>query len=119
MLMGHPPPITARGREKAPQGYFEGLTPVQVPVVVAAFVACNTQGQETLADPLEVVQAMTQAGPYAFHRVAVYTETVRVTTSVRACAMVACPMVIVSLSEMVDVVCIGEERRPGFSPGRP
>jgi hypothetical protein len=53
MLMGHPPPITARGRENAPQGYFEGLTPVQVPVVVEEFVACNTQVQETLADPLE------------------------------------------------------------------
>jgi len=34
MLMGHPPQIIARGRENAPQGYFEGLTPVQVSVVV-------------------------------------------------------------------------------------
>ena len=56
MLMGHPPPIIARGREDAPQGCFEGLTPVQVPMVVEELVARNSQVQETLADPLEVVQ---------------------------------------------------------------
>src|SRR6516164_9463069 len=34
MLMGHPPPIIARGRENAPQGCFEGLTPVQASMVM-------------------------------------------------------------------------------------
>ena len=76
--------------------------------------SCNTQVQETLADTLEVVQEIAQAGPYAFHRVTVYTGTVRVTTSVLACAMVDCPMVIIGLGEMVDIVFIGEELRPGF-----
>ena len=69
MLMGHPPQIIARGREDAPQCCFEGLTPVQVPMVVEELVACDAQVQEALADPLEVVQEIAQAGPYAFHRV--------------------------------------------------
>jgi len=56
MLMGHPPQIIARGRENAPQSYFEGLTPVQVTVVVEELVACDSQVQEALADTLEVVQ---------------------------------------------------------------
>ena len=56
MLMGHPPPIIACGRENAPQGCFEGRTPVQVPMVVEELVACDAQVQEALADPLEVVQ---------------------------------------------------------------
>src|SRR6266568_8850772 len=112
MLMGHPPQIIARGREDAPQCCFEGLTPVQVPVVVEELVACDSKVQEALADTLEVVQEIAQAGPYPFHRVTVYTGTVRVTTSVLACAMVDRPMVIVDLSEMVDVVFVGEELRP-------
>src|SRR5438067_6319443 len=103
MLMGHPPPIIARGREDAPQGCFEGLTPVQVPMVVEELVACDAQVQEALADPLEVVQEIAQAGPYAFHRITVYTCPVWVPTSVLACAMVDRPMVIVGGSEMVDV----------------
>jgi len=60
---------------------------------------------------------MTQAGPYAFHRVAVYPGTVGGTTSVRAGAMVDRPMVLVSLGARVDGGCIGEARRPGFSLG--
>jgi hypothetical protein len=84
MLMGHPPQITARGREHAPQSSFEGLTPGQVPVVVKELVACDAEVQEALADPLEVVQEIAQAGPYAFHRVTVHTNTVWVTTRVLA-----------------------------------
>jgi hypothetical protein len=59
MLMGHPPPIITRGREDASQGCFEGLTPVQVPVVVEELVACDSKVQEALADTLEVVQEIT------------------------------------------------------------
>ena len=117
MLMGHPPPIITRGREDAPQGCFEGLTPVQVPVVVDELVACDVQVQEALADPLAVVQEIAQAGPYPFHRVTVYTCPVRVTTRILACAMVDRPMVVVSLSEMVDVVFISEELSPAFHLG--
>src|SRR5436305_11973056 len=109
MLMGHLPPIIARGREDAPQGCFEGLTPVQVPMVVEELVACDAQVQEALADPLEVVQEIAQAGPYAFHRVTVHTGTVRITTRVLARPVVDRPMVIVDLSEMVDTVFISEE----------
>ena len=50
MLMDHPPPIIARGREEAPQGGFEGLTPGQVPMVMEELIACNSQVQEALAD---------------------------------------------------------------------
>ena len=50
MLMGHPSPIIARGRENAPQGCFEDLTPVQVPMVVEELVARNAKVQEALAD---------------------------------------------------------------------
>src|SRR5215471_1779318 len=117
MLMGHPPPIIARGREDTPQGCFEGLTPGQVPVVVQELVACDAQVQEALADPLEVVQEIAQARPYAFHRVTVHTGPVQVTTSVFARTMIDRPMVIVSLSEMVDAVFIGEELCPGFHLG--
>jgi hypothetical protein len=117
MLIGHPPPIITRGREDASQGCFEGLTPRQVPVVEEELVACDAEVQEALADPLEVVQAIAQAGPYAFHRVTVHTGTVRVTTRVLARTMVDRPMVIVSRGEMGDVVCISEELRPGFHLG--
>jgi len=56
MLMGHPPTIIARGRENAPQGCFEGLTPVQVSMVVQELIASDSQVQEALADTPEVVQ---------------------------------------------------------------
>ena len=68
MLMGHLPPRSARSREHVPQGGFEGLIPVQVYRVVQELVASNSQVQEALADPLEVVPEIAQAGPYAFHR---------------------------------------------------
>src|SRR5215831_15845258 len=115
MLMGHPPPIIARGRENASQGCFEGLTPVQVSMVVQELVACDAEVQEALADPLEAVQKIAQAGPKTFHRVAVHTRTVRVTTCILAGTMVDCTMVIVSLGEMVNVVLIGEEPCPTFT----
>ncbi len=57
--MGHPPQIIARGREYRPQGCFEGLTPVEVLIVVQELVACNSEVQEALADTLEVVQEIT------------------------------------------------------------
>jgi hypothetical protein len=104
MLMGHPAPIIARGREKASQGCFEGLTPVHVPIVVQELVACNSEVQEALADTPEVVQEIPQAGPYAFHRVTVHTHAVRVMTSILACTMVDRSMIIVGRSEVVDVV---------------
>src|SRR3989442_15437423 len=103
MLMGHPPQIVARGQENAAQGCFEGLTPVQVPIVVQELVACDSEVQEALADTLEAVQKIAQAGPQAFHRVAVHTGTVRVMTSILASAMVDRPMVIAGLGEMADV----------------
>src|SRR5262245_1242414 len=114
MLMGHPPQIITRSREKAAQGCFEGLTPVQMPIVVQELIACDAEVQKALADTLEAVQKITQAGPYAFHRVAVHTGTIRVTTSIFARAMVDRPMVIVGLGKMVDVIFIGEELRPAF-----
>src|SRR5215471_8541281 len=106
MLMGHPPPIIARGRENRPQGCFEGLTPVQVSMIVQELVACDAEVQEALADTFEAVQKIAQAGPEPFHRVAVHTGTVRVTTRILAYTMVDRPMVIVGRSEMVDVVFI-------------
>src|SRR5262249_34263454 len=112
MLMGHPPPIIACGRENASQGCFEGLTPVQMPMVVQELVADDTQVQEALADTLETVQEIAQARPQTFHRVTVHTRAVRVSTSILARTMVDRPMVIVGLSEMIDVVFISEELRP-------
>src|SRR6266436_2177329 len=109
MLMGHPPQIIARGRENRPQGCFEGLTPVQVPMVVQELVARDSEVQEALADTPEAVQKIAQAGPKAFHRVAVNTRTVRVTTSILAVAMVDRTMVIVVLGEMVNVFFINEK----------
>src|SRR6266704_4717537 len=99
MLMGHPPQIIARGRENRPQGGFEGLTPVQVPMVVQELVTCDSEVQEALADTLEAVQEIAQAGPHAFHRITVNTRAVRVTTSILARTMVDRTMIIVSLSE--------------------
>src|SRR5688572_15912245 len=100
MLMGHPPQIITRGRENVPQSCFEGLIPVQVPMVVEELVAYNSQVKEALADTLEVVQAIAQAGPYPFHRITVHTYPVRVPTSILARAMVDRPMIIVGLGEM-------------------
>src|SRR6516162_9801052 len=101
MLMGHPPQIVACGRENRPQGCFEGLTPVQVLIVVKELVACDSEVQEALAHTFEAVQKIAQASPHAFHRVAVYTRAVGVTPSILACAMVDRPMVIIGLGEMV------------------
>ena len=70
-----------------------------------------------MADTLEAVQKIAQAGPNAFHRVAVHTCAVRVTTSILARTMVDRPMIIVDLGEMIDVVFIGEELRPVFHLG--
>src|SRR3989475_2122271 len=117
MLMGHPPQIITRGRENVPQGYFEGLRPVQVPMVVQELVASDAEVQEALADTLEAVQEIAQARPYAFHRVTVHTRAVRVTTRILARTMVDRTMVIVGLGEMVDVVFIGEKLRPAFHLG--
>src|SRR5215813_7856402 len=117
MLMGHPPQIIAWSRENRPQGCFKGLTPVQVPMVVQELVTCDSEVQEALADTLEAVQKIAQAGPQAFHRVAVHTRTVRVTTRILAGAMVDRTMVIVGRGEMVNVVLIGEELRPDFHLG--
>src|SRR5712692_8316460 len=86
-------------------------------MIVQELVACDTEVQEALADTLEAVQKIAQAGPKSFHRVAVHTGTVRVTTRILARTMVDRPMVIVGRSEMVDVVFIGEELRPTFDLG--
>src|SRR5438445_902543 len=83
-------------------------------MVVQELVACDSEVQEALADTPEAVQKIAQAGPKAFHRVAVHTRTVRITTSILAGAMVDRTMVIVGLGEMVNVVLIGEELRPDF-----
>ena len=77
-------------------------------MVVQELVAYDAEVQEALADPLEAVQEMAQAGPQAFHCVTVHTHAVRVTPSRLACTMVDRPMVIVGRSAMVDGVCIGE-----------
>jgi uncharacterized LabA/DUF88 family protein len=118
MLMGHPPQIIARRRENASQSRFEGLTPVQVAMVVQELVVCDAEVQETLADPLETVQEVAQARPDAFHRIAVNTHAIGVMASILACAMVDRAVVIISLGEIVDVVFIGEELRPDFHLGR-
>src|SRR5260370_3022879 len=114
MVMGHPPQIIAGGRENRRQGCFEGLMPVQVPMVVQELVTCDSEVQEALADTLEAVQKMAQAGPKAFHRVAVHTRTVRVTTRILAGAMVDRPVVIVGRGGMGHGVLMGEELRPAF-----
>src|SRR5262245_16069621 len=102
MLMGHPPPIVARSRENAPHGCFEGLTPVQMPMVVEELVACDAQVQEALADTPEVVQEIPQARPHTFHRVTVHTRAVGGTTRILSRTMVDRPMIIVGRGEMVD-----------------
>src|SRR5262247_934184 len=117
MLMGHPPQIITWSRENAPQGHFEGLMPVQVSMVVEELVACDSEVQEALADSLEAVQEIAQAGPQAFHRVAVHTHAVRVMPSILACPMVDRPMVIVGRGKVVDVVLIGEELCSAFYLG--
>src|SRR6266851_5892335 len=117
MLMGHPPQIITCGRENIPQGCFEGLTPVQMLMVVQELVAYDAEVQKALADTLEAVQKIAQAGPHAFHRVAMNAGAVRVTTSILARTMVDRTMVIVGLREMGDVVFIGEELRPAFHLG--
>src|SRR6516162_657057 len=114
MLMSHLPQIITRGGENVPQGGFESLIPVQVRMVVQELIAYNSQVQEALADPLEVVQEIAQASPYPFHRVTVHTYPVRVTTSILARAMVDRPVIIFGLSGMVDVVFISEKLRPAF-----
>jgi hypothetical protein len=74
MLMGHPPQIITRGRENVLQGCFEGLTPVQVPMVVQELVPSDSKMQEVLADTLEAVQEIAQAGPNPVHGMTVNTR---------------------------------------------
>ena len=63
MLMGHPPQIIACGRENGPQGCFEGLTPVQVSMVVQELIAYDSEVQEALADTLELIIPHCQMSP--------------------------------------------------------
>ena len=90
---------------------------MHVPIVVQELGACDSEVEKALADPLEAVQKMAQAGPQAFHRVAVHTGIVRVTTRIRAGTMVDRPVSIVGLGAMGDVLCIGEALRPAFHLG--
>src|SRR4051794_23087614 len=86
-------------------------------MVVQELVASDSEVQEALADTLEAVQEIAQAGPNAFHRVTMHTRAVRVTTSILARPMVDRPMIIIGLGDMVDVVFIGEELSPAFHLG--
>src|SRR5262245_4248443 len=86
-------------------------------MVMEELIACDSEVQEALADTLEAVQQIAQAGPQTFPRVAVPTRTVRVTTCILAGTMVDCTMVIVSLGEMVNGVLIGEELCSAFHLG--
>jgi len=86
-------------------------------MVVQELVACDAEVQEALADALEAVQEMAQAGPQAFHRVAVHTHAVRVMPSILAGTMVDRPMVIVGRGKVVDVILISEELCPAFHLG--
>ena len=90
---------------------------MQMPMVVQELVADDSEVQEALADTLETVQAIAQAGPQTFHRVTVHTRAVRGTTRLLARTMVDRPMVIGGLGAMGDGVCIGEELRPAFHLG--
>src|SRR2546429_322074 len=92
-------------------------------MVVEELVACDSQVQEALADPLEVVQDIAQARPYAFHRVTVHTRIVGVTTRILARTMVDRPMVVVGLSEAVNAllpmsVPLNRPCRQGLHPPR-
>ena len=104
MLMGHPSQRITWGREHGPQGCCEGLTPVQVPMVVQELVAYDSEVQEALADTLEAVQDLAPTRPHAFHRVPVHPCTIRVTTSILARTMVDRTMIIVDLGAMVEGV---------------
>src|SRR5262245_35931320 len=117
MLMGHPPPIIARGRAKASQGRFAGLTPGHGAIVGQALVAGDSEVEKALAETLEAVQKMASAGPHAFHRVAGPTGTVWGATRLRAGAMVDGPMGIGGLGKRVDGVGVGEAWRPAFPLG--
>src|SRR5712691_2574695 len=117
MLMGHPSQRITWGRDNGPQGCCEGLTPVQVPMVVQARVAYDAEGQEALADTLEAVQDIAPARPRACHRVPVRTCPVRVPTSLLARTMVDRTMIIVDLGAMGDVLCIRAELSPAFPLG--
>jgi hypothetical protein len=86
-------------------------------MVMEELGAGDSQVKEALADTLDVVQEMTQAGPPAVPRVTVHTRAVRGTTSRRARAMVDRPMVIIDPREMGEVVFIREELCPCFPLG--
>jgi hypothetical protein len=86
-------------------------------MVVQELVTYDSEVQEALADTLEAVQEIAQAGPNAFHRITVNTRAVRVMTSILTRTMIDRPMVIVSLGEMIDVVFISEELRAAFHLG--
>ena len=86
-------------------------------MVVQKLVAYDAEVQKALADTLEAVQKIAQAGPNAFHRVTVHTRAVRVTTSILARTMVDRPMIIVGLDKMVYVIIIREELSPAFHLG--
>jgi len=67
MLMGHPPQIITCGRENIPQGCFEGLTPVQMLMVVQELVAYDAEVQKALADTLEAVQKIASCKFFGDH----------------------------------------------------
>jgi hypothetical protein len=115
MVLGHPPPIIARGREDAPQGCCEGLTPVLR--VGEALGARHAQGQATLAEPLAGVQDIPPAGPQTFPRLTGPTRAVGGTPRLRARALVDRPMGLVGRRALGDGVGIGAARRPALHLG--
>src|SRR5215831_1226671 len=117
MLMGHPPQRIPWGREHVPQGCFEGLTPVPVPMGVQALGASDSAGQEALADTLEAVQEMAQAGPPTFPHVTGHPRAVRSTTSRLARTMGDRTRIRVGLGAMGARVCIGAALRPALPLG--
>src|SRR5215471_3293550 len=104
MLMGHPPQIIPCGRENIPQGCFKGLTSVQMLMIVQDLVAYDAEMQKALADTLEAVQKMAQAGPNAFHRVTI--EFMPIKSSV-------------AMGSGVPGSCAGHSRVPSRDRGRP
>src|SRR6267142_3910787 len=117
MLMGHPSPRIPWGRDNGPQGCCEGLTPVQVPLVVQARVAYDAEGQKALAETLEAVQDLAPTRPHAGHRVPVPPCPVRVPTSRLARTMVDRTMLSVDLGALGDVLCLRADLRPAFPLG--
>ena len=87
-------------------------------IIVKELETPDTEMKKTLANALEAIQEVAQAGPNSFHRVAMDANTIGVMTRIFTGSVIDSAMLVSSSrGEVVDIVLIGEELRTSLDSG--